>query len=240
MDFSLWKEKGELKKYIQNLGIEYRYGCYEEKNPQVCHLLGDFLLSIDEDFVKAAETYEKNCTEYKHGLSCDAYGRMAMKGQGMPNGSDKLKAFMFFEQGCKLGESRSCYHAGQMLTLKDTQINEIIKPDPERGTQMLQKSCLSGNQPVSCTLLHTLFLGSNTHVEKNMAEAARFGKLACHSNQHSACYNLSRMYHLGDGVEQDIEMARYYRARTKECMKGLREKVTVSADTENDNTVLRK
>lgn len=33
MAYDLRKEE-DVKKYLHNLGIEYRYGCYSEKNPE--------------------------------------------------------------------------------------------------------------------------------------------------------------------------------------------------------------
>ena len=29
-----WKESEEVEKYLENLGIEYRYSCYGEKNAE--------------------------------------------------------------------------------------------------------------------------------------------------------------------------------------------------------------
>lgn len=82
MDLNLFKSSEELKKFLDNLGIEYRYGCYEEKNPVSCHLLGDYFHSVTKDLKNAAATYAKNCDVYKYGLSCDAYGRLAFRGHG--------------------------------------------------------------------------------------------------------------------------------------------------------------
>lgn len=81
MDLNLFKDKEELKKFLENLGTEYRYGCYSEKNPTSCHLLGDYFYSIDKDVDKASSTYRINCDENKYGLSCDAFGRLAFRGK---------------------------------------------------------------------------------------------------------------------------------------------------------------
>ena len=51
------KDSEEVKDYIENLGIEYRFGCYHEKDPKACHLLGDYWESIKKDFNKALKIY---------------------------------------------------------------------------------------------------------------------------------------------------------------------------------------
>ena len=51
------KDSEEVADYIENLGIEYRFGCYHEKDPKACHLLGDYWESIKKDFSKALKIY---------------------------------------------------------------------------------------------------------------------------------------------------------------------------------------
>ena len=51
------KDTTEVADYIENLGIEYRFGCYHEKDPKACHLLGDYWESIKKDFSKALKIY---------------------------------------------------------------------------------------------------------------------------------------------------------------------------------------
>ena len=59
----------QVKEYLDNLGVEYRlaelfgrmskvltkyfrFGCYHEKDPAACHLLGDYWEGIKKDFIK--------------------------------------------------------------------------------------------------------------------------------------------------------------------------------------------
>ena len=93
----------QVKEYLDNLGVEYRsgkhfgrmvnfknqtscyrFGCYHEKDPAACHLLGDYWEGIKKDFIKvcldqqlvlkqtfqALRIYTTNCDEYKHAHSC--------------------------------------------------------------------------------------------------------------------------------------------------------------------------
>lgn len=233
MDLNLWKNKDELKKFLENLGVEYRYGCFEENNPETCHLLGDYLLSIDKAQTKAAQIYRSNCEDNKYGLSCDAFGRMAFKGQSIEGGPNYKLALDYFLRGCELNEPRSCYHGGQMLGIQDKGINSIIEPDPERSLSMLKKACDSGKQPASCTLIHSFYLKGFQGKPADLKEAARFASIACDQNEFIACYNLSRMYHLGEGVSADIERANFYQKRAKEVREGAKKNVQANPDVKS-------
>lgn len=109
------KKEEEVKEYVENLGIEYRFGCYKEKKPEVCHLLADYLESIKKDFLKAATVYKTNCNDYKYGKSCLKYGNYALIGRGRDK-SDPSEALEYFEKGCELNDRTSCLHAGMLLT----------------------------------------------------------------------------------------------------------------------------
>lgn len=233
MDLNLWKNKDELKKFLENLGTEYRYGCFEENNPETCHLLGDYLLSIHKAHSKAAQVYKNNCDENKFGLSCDAYGRMAFKGLGMAGPSCKL-ALEYFIKGCDVNEARSCYHGGQMLGVVDKNINKIIPPEPDKSLDMLKKACLSKKQPAACTLVHSFYLRGVHGKPPDLKLAAKYAEIGCDQDEYMSCYNLSRMYHLGEGVEANMEKSSFYRKRAEEISKGIRKNLTVNKDATPD------
>lgn len=220
MDLNLWKSKEEMKKFLDNLGTEYRYGCFEENRPDVCHLLGDYLLAIDKVDNKAAALYKKNCDENKYGLSCDAYGRLAFRGQGVEQ-PDYHLAYEYFKKGCDLDEPRSCYHGGQMIGVVDHGINRIIKPQPAKALEMLTKACSSGKQSASCTLVHSFYLRGFHDFPADLKKAAEFAKIACDQDELTGCYNLSRMYHIGEGFDKpDQEKSQYYFERALQIKKG--------------------
>lgn len=114
MSYDLKREE-EVKEYVENLGIEYRFGCYKEKKPEVCHLLADYLEAIKKDFSKAAKVFKSNCVDYNFGKSCLKYGNYALIGRGRDK-SDPEEALKYFEKGCDLGDPTSCLHAGVLLT----------------------------------------------------------------------------------------------------------------------------
>lgn len=88
------KNEEDVKEYLKNLHIEYKFGCYSEKKPEgkwknkiylsitsrlndrfaVCHLLGDFHEAVKGEMENAAATYKANCDEYNYGKSCAKYG----------------------------------------------------------------------------------------------------------------------------------------------------------------------
>lgn len=233
MDSNLWKSKDELKKYIENLATEYRYGCFEEKNPEVCHLLGDYLQSIDKAYQKALTVYKDNCDEYKFGLSCDAYGRMAFRGQGL-QAPDFNLALKYFIKGCDLDEPRACYHGGQMLGVVDKHVNKLIPPQPDKSIEMLKKACLSGKQATACTLVHSFYLKGVHSKPADLKLAAEYAQIACDQDEHMSCYNLSRMYHLGEGVGVDVERSKYYSQRAKDIRNGIKKNLQSRPDATPD------
>lgn len=60
----------QVKEYLENLGTEYRFSCYYEKEPKGCHLLADYMDAIKKDSHTAFEVYLKNCDERSHPHSC--------------------------------------------------------------------------------------------------------------------------------------------------------------------------
>ena len=94
-----FKNEEEVKQYLHNIGIEYRFGCYSEKLPNgklpsrllssyeieifnsnalhiltvVCHLLGMYLYTIKKDTEQAKKVLKVNCDQHKWSFSCYKY-----------------------------------------------------------------------------------------------------------------------------------------------------------------------
>lgn len=133
MAYDLKKEE-DVQQYVENLGIEYRFGCFKEKKPEVCHLLGDYLEAIKKDFAKAARVFKSNCSDYKYGKSCLKYGNYALIGRGRDK-SDPNEALEYFEMGCDLNDPGSCLHAGVLLTATGPAVT--VQRDVPKGTFLL-------------------------------------------------------------------------------------------------------
>lgn len=50
-----------------------------------CHLLGDYLESVEKKSEQASELYKKNCDENNYGHSCRKYGAYLIKGEKIDN-----------------------------------------------------------------------------------------------------------------------------------------------------------
>ncbi|XP_047539230.1 cytochrome c oxidase assembly factor 7 homolog [Vanessa atalanta] len=219
------KREEEVKEFVDNLGIEYRFGCYKEKKPEVCHLLADYLEAIKKDFDKAAKVYKSNCMEYNYGKSCLKYGNYALIGRGREK-SDPQEALKYFEKGCELNDPTSCLHAGLLLTATGPAIT--VQRDVPKGYNYLKKSC-DNNEAMACHYLAGMYLTGvpknpkeyNPHnpeknanidflIKPDLKQAFQFAKRGCELGNVFACANVSLMYKKGDGVEQNLDESKKY------------------------------
>lgn len=75
------KIQEERKEYVKNIGIEYRFGCYEEKRADSCQLLGEYMEAIEQNFKAAYTLFKTNCEERKYPKSCYKYGMYLLTGK---------------------------------------------------------------------------------------------------------------------------------------------------------------
>lgn len=127
---------------------------------------------------------------------------------------DKNRGYRYMKQGCDLGDSLGCAHAGMLAyTNLDVKIDDTKAP-----VQMLSKGCELANQK-ACSFLGQLYLqGFQGHenrenVPKDLAKAAEFVQKACDLGNPHACKLISKMYARGEGVQPDKDKAEHYRKR---------------------------
>ncbi|XP_013105577.2 cytochrome c oxidase assembly factor 7 homolog [Stomoxys calcitrans] len=230
------KKESDVKEYIDKLGVEYRFGCYSEKKPEVCHLLGDYLEGIKKDFEKAAKVYKSTCDDYGYAKSCFKYGNYSFLGKGKSGGNkgDPRAAFSYYEKGCNLNDSDSCLHSGLLLVSRS--MPKEIDRDVQKGLTYLTKSC-DMNNATACFYLSGMHISGvqnkpeeyNPHappstqapqkpvkesdyiVQKDMKKAFEFAYKACELRNMYACANLSQMYARGDGTEKNETEAEKYK-----------------------------
>ncbi|XP_055596652.1 cytochrome c oxidase assembly factor 7 homolog [Uranotaenia lowii] len=237
MAFDL-KNESDVKDYLEKLGIEYRFGCYSEKKPEVCHLLGDYLEGIKKDFDKAAKVYRSNCDDYGYAKSCLKYGNYSFLGKGRASDKgDPIKAYQYYEKGCELNDADACLHSGLLLVSKS--IPKDMKRDVSKAFEFLKKSCEMNNGN-ACFYLSGMHISGvlkdeyNTAkvkeelersgpeaqpnlpkgafvVERDMQKAFEFAYKACELRNMYACANLSQMYAKGDGTPKDEKKAEKYK-----------------------------
>ncbi|CAG4934768.1 unnamed protein product [Parnassius apollo] len=204
MAYNLQKEE-DVKQYVENLGIEYRFGCYHEKKPEVCQLLGDYLEAIKKDYRKAAVVYKNNCLDYNFGKSCLKYGNYALIGRGRDK-PDPKEALQYFEKGCELSDPVSCLHAGVLLTNTGSEVT--VQRDVPKGYNYLKKSC-DQNDDMACHYLSGMYLAGvprnvvdyNPHnpeknknidylIKPDLKQAFQFANKACELGNIYACANI--------------------------------------------------
>lgn len=93
----------------------------------MCHLLADYLESIDKNYEKASLVYKTTCDDYKYAKSCSKYATYALLGKGAKK-SDFKAAYSYFDKGCDLGDPKSCFHQGLLLITRNEQ--QGIAQDP--------------------------------------------------------------------------------------------------------------
>ena len=88
------KKESEVREYLDNLGTEYRFGCYSQNDAKgifiyciflylpninfsfqiACQLLGEYMERIKMDFEKAFKIYQVNCDTNSFPNSCGKAG----------------------------------------------------------------------------------------------------------------------------------------------------------------------
>ncbi|EDW05842.1 cytochrome c oxidase assembly factor 7 homolog [Drosophila mojavensis] len=223
------KKESDVKEYVEKLGVEYRFGCYSEKKPEVCHLLGDYLEGIKKDFEKASKVYKSTCDDYGYAKSCYKYGNYSFLGKGKSGSKGEPRvAYQYYEKGCNLNDSDACLHSGLLLVSRSMP-KEIDRNVP-KGLQFLTKSC-DMNNATACFYLSGMHISgvqkkpedastaaqtktlkdTDYIVLKDMKKAFQFAYKACELRNMYACANLSQMYKRGDGIEKNEKEAEKYK-----------------------------
>ncbi|XP_063234526.1 cytochrome c oxidase assembly factor 7 homolog [Bacillus rossius redtenbacheri] len=204
-----FKEEKDVKEFLENLGIEYRFGCYHEKKPEVCHLLGDYLESIKKDYEKAGKVYKTNCEDYSFPRSCYKIGNYTVIGKGKQK-EDHGLAFDYYLKGCNLGEADACLNAGLLLTSKNTNVQ--IEKKHAQGVALLERGC-SLNHAYCCHFVSGIFISGieEASISKNMEKAFKYGQKACELGNMYACANVSQMYMRGEGTAKNLELGEKFK-----------------------------
>ncbi|KAI5696587.1 hypothetical protein M8J76_013675 [Diaphorina citri] len=215
-------DEKEIQEYTKNLGIEYRFGCYSEKNPDACHLLGDFLDAIQKDPEKAMKVYKANCDESGYGRSCFQYGRLLMRDK---NFSDEEKMTLtppYFERGCQSNHAESCVMNGiGMLARAAGNTDTSLYP---RALENFKKGC-ELNNPLGCFQASGILLMGieKASMPPNKPVAFEYAVKACDLHDLRGCVNASIMCRKGDGIPVDEKKAEEFKARAIEIQKMYKE-----------------
>ncbi|XP_015923248.1 cytochrome c oxidase assembly factor 7 homolog [Parasteatoda tepidariorum] len=215
MTFKLETEE-ELKEYIDKLGIEYKFSCFKEKDPEACHLLGDYQEAVKKDFEGAAKIFKSNCDERQHKKSCYKFATFSYLGKGCE--ANNHVSYDYYKKSCDLGYSNGCLNTGVMLSSpeKDPQTGEpFIKTDYVTALTYLEKAC-TAKVATACFLASGLYIKGAEGVPQDKVKASQLAKDACDGGNIYACMNVSQMYKRGDGVAKDETLSTQYKEKAKE------------------------
>ncbi|XP_043268643.1 cytochrome c oxidase assembly factor 7 homolog [Venturia canescens] len=206
------KSEEDVKEYLKNLYIEYKFGCLSEKRPEVCHLLGDYEESIKKDIKKAAEIYKTNCDVRSYPRSCAKYGGFALVGKGCEK--NLKEGYEYTKKGCELGDAYGCLHAGVVATSDQTVGEKDRMAQITKGMEMLKDSCWKHEMEKGCYWLSGLYIqGIKGYLEPNLLEAYKVSLKACEGGNPYACANVSQMHARGEGVEKNPTLAEAFKSR---------------------------
>ena len=170
-------DEDQVQDYLDNLGIEYRFGCYQEKSPKSCQLLGEYFESITREFDKALQIFETNCSKNEHGPSCSKAGFYLASGNGGIQPDPVSFSFSII------------FNALTTLLFQD------------RGYDYLVKGC-EANYGKSCLLagmFHKTKFEQPIKTPKDLAKSTEFFGRACDLEVANGCYNHGSNLRIGAG-----------------------------------------
>jgi len=229
------KDESEVQEYLDNLGTEYRFGCYGEKNPKSCHLLADYMESIKQDFTKAGKIYQVNCDTANHAHSCHKIGGYKFSGRGCARDVDS--AFDYFRKGCEYGYGPACLNIGLLEQLEpNTKIggvlpggNEIAvelkshQGDKTRALEYFRKACDADVAEGCHRYASMLITGVKDVIEADKEKAFPYAVKGCDLGKMECCVNVSIMYERGDGVEANPKLAKRFQNIARDMIKAATE-----------------
>jgi len=223
------RDPEQVDEYLENLSTEYRFGCYSEKNPEACHLLGDFMEAVKEDYAKAGTIYSVNCQEYNFPRSCHKAGSYKFSGKGTFK-RDFEGSMALFGKACELGHPAACLNAGRLEQLEpDTKkVNQIIlsketPPDHQKALSMFKKGCDGGIGEACHRYSNAFIAGIQGIIEPNFKEAFDYAIKGCDLGFADSCVNAGLMFKKGEGVEANEKMAKRYFNMATDMMRQERE-----------------
>lgn len=209
-----FEDEKEVKQFLDNLGVEYSYQCYREKDPEGCQRLADYLEGVKKNYESTAQVLKHNCEVNGHGESCYKLGAYHVTGKG--GVTECLKtAYSCFMKACHTKGKKSvdaCHNVA--LLAHDGRAMEG-GTDPLLARQYYEKACDGGFAP-SCFNLSTLFIQGSQGLDKNMSLALKYALRSCEMGHVWGCSNASRMYKLGDGTTKDEQKAEELKNRARE------------------------
>uniref|UniRef100_A0A0N5A226 Sel1 repeat family protein n=1 Tax=Parastrongyloides trichosuri TaxID=131310 RepID=A0A0N5A226_PARTI len=232
------KIQQEREEYVKNIGIEYRFGCYEEKRPDSCHLLGEWMEAIQKDFDKAYILYKDNCLTRQYPRSCYKYANYRISGtKEQPKKLEEL--IEPYKIACDNDIPSGCSTLGLIYWNGE----EGRKPNTELAVKYMERAC-ELEDTTSCFRLSNWYRSSEEDrknnvkkeenselgfIPKNTEKALSFAIKACDLGDPNACMHAALMYRGRDGFPLDKEKTKIYSNKAKEIVE-LAKKMNLQTD----------
>ncbi|XP_065205152.1 cytochrome c oxidase assembly factor 7 homolog [Planococcus citri] len=218
-----FRSEEDVKEYLHNIGIEYRFGCYSEKKPEVCHLLGMYFDVIKKNVEQAKKVYKVNCDTYRWSHSCYKYAYL--KDQEKKD-EQKDEVINYFEKGCEAGLNRSCYLAGVKVGAKAEQETNFTNASAlfNKAIDYMSKAC-EDDFGQACFNLSSIYFNGIPQIgmARNFQKMFEYSVKGCDRLHLNCCVNAALMAGKGEGTEKNEELAKKYRAKAEELHKDMTE-----------------
>ena len=119
------------------------------------------------------------------------------------------KAMKALRKACFMGSKRECFKVGQIYEIGKIGVTKNIT----KAKEFYQKAC-SNYLPEACAKLGTEPISFSPKPYKDVKSKRTF-EAQCNNNDYWACYRLGDMYHRGQGVTKNLDLAKKY--YTKSC-----------------------
>lgn len=218
-----FKTTEEVHEYMENLGLQFEYGCEKEKNPVSCHSLAQWFENFKRMHWKSAEILHDNCFQRDFGDSCFQYASFKLIGK--PNVlRDSLEAFRALEHGCRRSKQARCCHGAGRLVAEGVASHA---PNLSAALPLFKQGCHLGSAE-SCfhlggaamMLAHKEDEDARTHNKETNVDAMEFRTLAfkswidcCNLGHELCCRNIAKMYSDGDGVKKSEKKANEFKMK---------------------------
>uniref|UniRef100_A0A914EDI3 Uncharacterized protein n=1 Tax=Acrobeloides nanus TaxID=290746 RepID=A0A914EDI3_9BILA len=228
----------ERRDHVKNLKLEYEFGCFEERRPESCQFLGEYRESIEQKFKEAYELFRNNCETFKYPKSCWKEAQYLLAG-GHGIKTDVNKAIQKLDLACndaKEPMKQSCRLLARVYYYGD----ENRPAESEKAEHFMKRACeLEDWEGCWCLSVMYMsqdqkFLGKRHKIKDpqkekkakyrgslpvDMQKALHYGILACDNNVVESCFNVQRMYYLGDGIPRDLDKAKEYMDKGVQLLK---------------------
>lgn len=222
----VFKTEGEVQEYLKNLHTEYQFNCHNEKRPEACHLLADYMESIQQKFTDAIKLYKSTCDQYHYARSCGKFGSLRAAGKNIEK--DPKEGYRYLKKGCNLNDPKSCLMGGMLqLSTEDTGMEMSVRVAD--SVKFFLKACNDYRMERACSSLAGLYIGGiKDYIEPDFKKGFEFSLKACDLGNPYACANVSRMHMRGDGTEKNPKLAETFKKRAELLVKELQNQATVS------------